>query len=507
MHYSYGLSFARKGTAVVLSALLAGGALPAVSFAEEADSDNDALVLLNTGGSVGTNIVTYYVVASGNENTSISQTVEVVESEEGGYDITLTVPASLYSSVSVFYLYGVDGNEIEASLDEEGNASFTLHADNLIDNLYFSMAYEVAYGGTNMTMSHDMALVWPGTTYDGSSVEDEDEETGTTTSDNFVMVVGQEYTLPVSFLNSSGSGATSMAGSYMESSATVVYNEDGTYSVTVATTSSDYISGISYNGTAATQDGLTFTISGVTSIANDILISMTVAMMSGQTVDALISLDTSSLETTGDNDDTSGDATDNTPTADGVVNTETSSDGEDTTTATQSALFVAGHTYEVPIAILKENSTETSMAAQYFGNTAYVRVLEDGTMSVSFSTNRSDYVTGITYEGAAVSQSGSTFTLTIPYSESDVVLTLGLTIAPMEALGMDEVSADLHLYLTQAVDLGTDVTADPSSTYTATLAQTGDETATGAVAVLALAAAGMAAIAGTNVLRDRRREQ
>ena len=154
---------------------------------------------------------------------------------------------------------------------------------------------------------------------------------------------------------------------------------------------------------------------------------------------------------------------------------------------------------------MKENSSETSMAAQYFGSTAYVRPLENGTMEVSFTTNRLDYISAVTYQGASVSRSGSTFTLTIPYTESDTVIPLGLSIVPMQELGMGEVTADMHLYLTQATDLGTDVTGTPAA-YS-TLAQTGDDTPATAVAGLATLAAAGAVIAGAAGYARRREER
>ena len=49
------------------------------------------------------------------------------------------------------------------------------------------------------------------------------------------------------------------------------------------------------------------------------------------------------------------------------------------------AKFQVGHTYQVPIAFMKHNSSEASMAAKYFGDTALVRPQANGTFQVSFA--------------------------------------------------------------------------------------------------------------------------
>lgn len=334
------------------------------------------------------------------------------------------------------------------------------------------------------------------------------------TPDGFLMVAGQEYTLPVSFFKVDGSGDESMAAGFMEKESTVVYNEDGTYTVTIAPNEqgAQYLTGFECDGATVKklEDG-SYAISGLKSIAENIMLR---AGMPGGSQPMLLQLDTSSLKTVSGEPIVPPDVTED-PDVDnnqgngsntGGNNGNNGNNGNGSGNANeQTARFQVGHTYQVPISIMKENSSETSMAAQYFGSTAYVRPLENGTMEVSFTTNRLDYISAVTYQGASVSRSGSTFTLVIPYTESDTVIPLGLSIVPMQELGMGEVTADMHLYLTQATDLGTDVTGAPAA-YS-TLAQTGDDTPATAVAGLATLAAAGAVIAGAAGYARRREER
>lgn len=172
--------------------------------------------------------------------------------------------------------------------------------------------------------------------------------------------------------------------------------------------------------------------------------------------------------------------------------------------ANSNGKFVAGHTYSVPMTVYKDgNSSETSMAAQYFGDTAYVRPSDDlSTLSISFTTSGLDYIESLTYNGSAVSLSGSTFTIEVPYTESDLVVPLDMVIIPMKELGMGTVTADFHFYLSQATDLGTDVAdnATPSASNT-TLASTGANVATGIAAALILTATGCVLVAKRRLFR------
>ena len=69
--------------------------------------------------------------------------------------------------------------------------------------------------------------------------------------------------------------------------------------------------------------------------------------------------------------------------------------------ASQSGLQV-GHVYAVPLVFKKGGSSEVSMSDQYFGDAAYVRPLADGRYDVRFTTNRADYILGLTYNGSPV---------------------------------------------------------------------------------------------------------
>ncbi len=313
------------------------------------------------------------------------------------------------------------------------------------------------------------------------------EET-VTTADGFKLVAGKEYTLPVSFINAS-TGAESTAASFMEASAKVVY-ADGAYSVTVTPNSqgAQFLTAMTYEGKAAVRnDDGSFTISGVSAINKDITVSVT---MPAGTVDMGIRLDTSSLPTA------SGDPV----TPDPV----TPSGNEDSNTATTDTTgqkaeqgFQVGHTYQVPISWLKHDSTEESMAAQYFGDTALVRPQSDGTFKVSFSaTSEGDsHIVKLTYNNVELTKSGTQYTVSIPKADSDTVVPISMTIKEMEQLGGGAQTADMHLKLSQATDLGTGQESVVASS-TKQLTKTGDSVAgvTG-VAALAVLAAGAASVA------------
>lgn len=152
--------------------------------------------------------------------------------------------------------------------------------------------------------------------------------------------------------------------------------------------------------------------------------------------------------------------------------------------------FQVGHTYQVPMSFSKTGTLETSMSAQYFGDTALVRPQSDGTFAVSFSTNRPDFIASLSSASYAISQSGSQYTFSMPAAEGEVVVPISMSIIPMNNMS---VSADMRLSLSQAVDLGTDqenVAASSSSV----LAKTGDDESLPmtVVGLAGIAAAGMA---------------
>lgn len=168
-----------------------------------------------------------------------------------------------------------------------------------------------------------------------------------------------------------------------------------------------------------------------------------------------------------------------------------------------------GHSYRIPINFTKTGTGIASMAGQYFGDNAVVIPRADGTLEVRFSTNRPDYITSLTYGGVAasvVSESASSreYSIVIPRSDKDTTVSLLMTIS---AINNMTVSADMHLYLSDAKDLGAGSnfhatsgktgTAPSNSAVTGT-PQTGDAHASAGsgvvTAVSALAAAGAAAL-------------
>ena len=325
------------------------------------------------------------------------------------------------------------------------------------------------------------------------------EEQAVTTADGFKLVAGKEYTLPVSFINAT-TGEQSIAANFMEATATISY-ADGSYSVTVTPSAQgkQFLTAMTYAGKTAVQnaDG-SFTISGVPAINKDITVSVT---MPGGTVDMGVRLDTTSLPTA------SGEPVTPQPPAnnnngsngnDGNGGATTDSNGQQ---ADQG--FQVGHTYQVPASWLKHNSTEESMAAKYFGDTALVRPQSDGTFKVSFSATSegANHIISLAYNGSDLAKSGNQYTVSIPKADSDTVVPISMTIKEMEQLGGGAQIADMHLKLSQAKDLGTgqDNAVASSSKI---LSQTGDN-----VAGVAGAAAVAAVAAGAAVVARRRMQR
>lgn len=323
------------------------------------------------------------------------------------------------------------------------------------------------------------------------------EEETVTTADGFKLVAGKEYTLPVSFINAT-TGEQSTAANFMEATATVSY-ADGSYSVTVTPNAQgkQFLTAMTYGGKSAVQnaDG-SFTISGVPAIDKDITVSVT---MPGGTVDMGVRLDTSSLPTaSGEPVTPQPPAGNNNGGNDGNGGATTDPNGQQ---AEQG--FQVGHTYQVPASWLKHNSTEESMAAKYFGDTALVRPQSDGTFKVSFSATSegANHIISLAYNGSDLAKSGNQYTVSIPKADSDTVVPISMTIKEMEQLGGGAQIADMHLKLSQAKDLGTgqdNVVASSSKI----LSQTGDN-----VAGVAGAAAVVAVAAGAAVVARRRMQR
>ena len=324
------------------------------------------------------------------------------------------------------------------------------------------------------------------------------EDQTVTTADGFKLVAGKEYALPVSFVNAT-TGEQSTAANFMEATATVSY-ADGSYSVTVTPNAQgkQFLTAMTYGGKSAVQnaDG-SFTISGVPAINKDITVSVT---MPGGTVDMGVRLDTTSLPTA------SGEPVTPQPPANNNNGSNGNNDGGATTDPNGRQAkqgFQVGHTYQVPASWLKHNSTEESMAAKYFGDTALVRPQSDGTFKVSFSATSegANHIISLAYNGSDLAKSGNQYTVSIPKADSDTVVPISMTIKEMEQLGGGAQIADMHLKLSQAKDLGTgqDNAVASSSKI---LSQTGDN-----VAGVAGAAAVAAVAAGAAVVARRRMQR
>lgn len=324
------------------------------------------------------------------------------------------------------------------------------------------------------------------------------EDQAVTTADGFKLVAGKEYALPVSFINATA-GEQSTAANFMEATATVSY-ADGSYSVTVTPNAQgkQFLTAMTYGGKSAVQnaDG-SFTISGVPAINKDITVSVT---MPGGTVDMGVRLDTTSLPTA------SGEPVTPQPPANNNNGSNGNNDGGATTDPNGQQAeqgFQVGHTYQVPASWLKHNSTEESMAAKYFGDTALVRPQSDGTFKVSFSATSegANHIISLAYNGSDLAKSGNQYTVSIPKADSDTVVPISMTIKEMEQLGGGAQIADMYLKLSQAKDLGAgqdNVVASSNKI----LSQTGDN-----VAGVAGAAAVAAVAAGAAVVARRRMQR
>lgn len=158
--------------------------------------------------------------------------------------------------------------------------------------------------------------------------------------------------------------------------------------------------------------------------------------------------------------------------------------------ASVDVMFQVGHTYQVPMTLFKQGSlTEKSMAASRFGDTALVRPQSDGTFKVTIAATDEGlkYISWLKYNGAQLSQSGNQFTTSISSAESDTVIPLEMSISMMPSSQI----ADLHLYLSQARDLG--VNQGDLAASSSNLAQTGDSVTGVAVLAVGVAIAGAAA--------------
>lgn len=331
--------------------------------------------------------------------------------------------------------------------------------------------------------------------------EPEPDEDAVETPGGFLLVPQQAYEVPVSLIKDDGSA--SMAADYFDKTGAIVWNgESYLVDFSVTAEGQGYIQSIegieSLGGGAyrATVDSLTDPVT--------LTFDLQVPGSGSMTRTAYLQIDTSSLPTK------TGEVVkpDPAPTPEQNPSGNTGSNNGDSNNGQQEVAvkFQRGHTYQVPIDFLKHNSSEVSMADQYFGDTALVRVSDDGTMlNVSFAATADGmtHIISLAYQGATLSPSGTQFTVSIPYTESNVVLPISMTIKEMQELGGPAQTADLHLYLTQAKDLGTNA-GSLSASSSRTMADTGDDVSpiaaiAGGVAVVAAAAA--ASVAGSQMRR------
>lgn len=309
---------------------------------------------------------------------------------------------------------------------------------------------------------------------------------------DFKLEQGKEYTVPAKLVKADGSD--SMAAQYFEQNATVVW--DGAhYKVRFGITAAgaEYIKGVAHAGADATSLGNNQYEVTVDSLAEAIELTFGLSTPVGDMQQtAYLSLDTTSLPTTSGEPIKPSNPSDNTGNNGGNNSGTTTTDP-----AGQKAEqgFQVGHTYQVPVSWLKQNSSETSMAAKYFGDTALVRPQSDGTFKVSFSATSegANHIISLAYNGSDLAKSGNQYTVSIPKADSDTVVPISMTIKEMEQLGGGAQVADMHLKLSQAKDLGTGQDSVVASSST-TMAQTGDVAAgvAGAAAVAALVAGGVA---------------
>ena len=309
---------------------------------------------------------------------------------------------------------------------------------------------------------------------------------------DFALEQGKEYTVPAKLVKADGSD--SMAAQYFEQNATVVW--DGAhYKVRFGITAAgaEYIKGVAHAGADATSLGNNQYEVTVDSLAEAIELTFGLSTPVGDMQQtAYLSLDTTSLPTTSGEPIKPSNPNDNTGN-NGGNNSGTTTTDPAGRKAEQG--FQVGHTYQVPVSWLKQNSSETSMAAKYFGDTALVRPQSDGTFKVSFSATSegASHIISLAHNGSTLAKSGNQYTVSIPKADSDTVVPISMTIKEMEQLGGGAQVADMHLKLSQAKDLGTGQDSVVASSST-TMAQTGDVAAgvAGAAAVAALVAGGVA---------------
>ena len=340
--------------------------------------------------------------------------------------------------------------------------------------------------------------------------------------DGYALEEGKEYTVPVALMKEDGA-TPSMAAQFFEKDGKVVYR-DGSYQVTFAVTADglQYIKKVSADAIEDLGNGSY----RVTVKSLDNLIPLTFNLQTpvgAMSQTGYLKLDTTSLPKAdgnqggnqgGDNNNGGQQGGNNNQNNNNNGNQGGNNGGQEQPGDT--AQFQVGHTYQVPIAFMKQNSSEASMAAQYFYTTALVRPQQDGTFNVSFSATSEGltHIIQLAHNGATLSNDNGTFTVNIPAATQDTVVPISMTIKEMQQLGGGPQTADLHLYLTQAKDLGTGQDGLPpagapgatagngaGTAKGSALAKTADSAPTAAVTGIAAMAAAAVAAAGTMLRR------
>lgn len=306
---------------------------------------------------------------------------------------------------------------------------------------------------------------------------------------------GHVYAVPMSFTKA-GSSDSSMANQYFGSTAYVRPLKNGKFDVRFSTNRSDYVTSISHNGSKLSTTSANGNNAEYKMVVNSTKSNATYRMsldikpmreLGGGPVEADLHLsysqatdkgsDTGQVSSSANNGSSSSSAS---TSANRAVGAQATGDGQS---------FEVGQTYTVPAEFTKAGTSEKSMADQYFEDTAEVKPVEGGKYEVTITTNRSDYVTSIKYDGTelkvgAENDKVRSYTMTVPSSKSDATYTLSMTIKPMQELGSDAVDADLHLRYSQAVNKATGRPVSGSAAP-----QTGDASRLVIVALASLALA------------------
>lgn len=104
--------------------------------------------------------VSYFVKDSGNAFSGmLPAQVQAVESDEGGYDVTIPVPKSTIEMVNgTFWMKDAEGAAVEPAKAEDGTWSYTLHAGSIAGAMELSFGYTVSMGGHEVSNTHNMIV-------------------------------------------------------------------------------------------------------------------------------------------------------------------------------------------------------------------------------------------------------------------------------------------------------------------------------------------------------------